>query len=248
MTTAPIGHNNQPPYDLDAFQPLEARAREIADAGAAWITLAAIETEEQAQKANDFLAQVRKIEKDADAERKAQKQPHMDAGAEVDKAFKGLLEPLSKIAGKIKPALTAFVQAKEKADLAEKARLADEARNAEEAAAQKLRQAQERGDVFGEAEAEQAAKDAADMAKAAAKAPKTQVSSATGGVRTMALRTTYRAEVTNMNQAFSFFRDHEKYGPELHEIVTRMAEAERRSASGVNEIPGIKFTEERKIA
>ena len=70
--TAGIGHNSggsDLPYDPAAFQPLELRAREIADAGAAWITLPKIETEEQAQKANDFLAQVRKIENDTDAER-----------------------------------------------------------------------------------------------------------------------------------------------------------------------------------
>ena len=65
---AGIGHNSGAdlPYDVTKFQPLELRAREIADAGADWIKLPKIETEEQAQKANDFLAQVKKIEKDAD--------------------------------------------------------------------------------------------------------------------------------------------------------------------------------------
>ena len=75
---AGIGHNSGAdlPYDVTKFQPLELRAREIADAGADWIKLPKIETEEQAQKANDFLAQVKKIEKDTEAERKAQKAPH----------------------------------------------------------------------------------------------------------------------------------------------------------------------------
>ncbi len=44
---AGIGHNSGAdlPYDLTKFQPLELRAREIADAGAAWIKLDKIETE-----------------------------------------------------------------------------------------------------------------------------------------------------------------------------------------------------------
>ena len=37
-TPAPMGHNSggNLPYDPEALQPLELRAREIADAGAAW--------------------------------------------------------------------------------------------------------------------------------------------------------------------------------------------------------------------
>lgn len=247
---AGFGHNSAAslPYDPDKFQPLELRAREIADAGAAWIKLAKIETEEQAQKANDFLAQVRKIEKDTDAERKLQKAPHDAAGKAVDAAFKGLLEPLGKIAGGVKPKLSAYLDEKRRAEEAEKARLAQEARKAAEEAAQKLAQAEARGDVFGQAEAEAAAKDAAKMVKAAAKPVKAQVASATGGGRTMAQRTTWRADIENMNKAFSWFRDHERYGQALRDLMIRMAEAERRSVEGVNEIPGVNFIEERSVA
>ena len=108
---ATMGDNNPPadlPYDLEAFKPLELRAREIADAGADWIKLPNIETEEQAQKANDFLAQVKKIEKDTEAERRAQKAPHEARAKAVDAAFKLLLDPLGKIAGPVKTKLLAF--------------------------------------------------------------------------------------------------------------------------------------------
>ena len=109
---AGIGHNSGAdlPYDVTKFQPLELRAREIADAGADWIKLPKIETEEQAQKANDFLAQVKKIEKDTEAERKAQKAPHDARAKAVDAAFKLLLDPLGKIAGPVKNKLLAFAQ------------------------------------------------------------------------------------------------------------------------------------------
>ena len=249
-TPAPMGHNSggNLPYDPEALQPLELRAREIADAGAAWIKLPKIETEEQAQKANDFLAQVKKIEKDTEAERKLQKKPHADAGAAVDKAFNGLLEPLSKIAGQVKPKLLAFAEAKAAEERAEKARLAEEARKAAEEAGRLKAQAEARGDVFGQAEAEAAAKDAEKMAKEAAKETKTQIKSATGGGRTLSARVTYRATIDNPNKAFAWFRDHERYGQALRDLMVRMAEAERRSVEGVDEIPGVTFTEERSIA
>lgn len=246
------GHNSGDamPYDLAAFQPLELRAREIADAGAAWIKLPKIETEEQAQKANDFLAQVKKIEKDTEAERKAQKAPHETAGKAVDAAFKGLLDPLSKIAGPVKSKLVAFADEKRRAEEVEKARLAEEARKATEESERLKAQAEQRGDVFGQAEAEKAAKDAAKMAKDAAKPVKAQIKSATGGGRTMAVRTIKRARITNINKAFAFFRDHADEGflNALQTEITRMAEFELRRKDGPSEIPGIEVYEERNIA
>ena len=242
-TPAPMGHNSggNLPYDPAALQPLELRAREIADAGAAWIKLPKIETEEQAQKANDFLAQVKKIEKDTEAERKKQKAPHETAGKAVDAAFKGLLDPLSRISGPVKTKLVAFTDEKRRAEEAEKSRLAEDARRAAEEAERLKAQAEERGDVFGVAEAEAAAKEAAKMEKAAAKPVKTQIKSATGGARTMALRKAKRARIANINKAFAHFRDHENrsYGEALETLLIRMAEAEFRRADGPDEIPGI---------
>lgn len=251
-TPAPAGHNSAGalPYDLTTFQPLELRAREIADAGADWIKLDRIETEEQAQKGNDFLAQVKKIEKDADAERKKQKQPHMDAGKAVDDAFKALLDPLSKISGLVKPKLLAFAKVKAEEEQREKARKAEEARKASEEAERLKAQAEQRGDVFGQAEAEKAAKDAAAMQKAAAKPVQTQIKSATGGGRTMAVREVKRASVAKINIAFGHFRDHENpaYREAIEGLLIRMAEAELRRADGPEEIPGFDIRIEESIA
>lgn len=250
--TAGIGHNSGAaalPYDLAKFQPLELRARDIGDAGAAWIKLPKVETEEQAQGGNDFLEQVKAIVKDTDAERRAQKKPHEDQGKAVDAAFKGLLDPLSKIADLVKPKLLAFTQEKARQEQAEKARLAEIARQEQEDAKRRLQQAQERGDVFGAAEAETAAKDAEKMAKAAAKPVKAQVKSASGGGRTMSVRKRHKVEsIDNLNKAYSWFRDHERYGQAIRELFTRMAEAEANSAEGVKEIPGITFKIEESIA
>lgn len=247
------GHNNPPsdlPYDLAAFQPLELRAREIADAGADWITLPKIETEEQAQKANDFLSQVKKIEKDTEAERKVQKAPHDARAKAVDSAFKLLLEPLGKIAAPVKQKLVAFADAKAEAERRAKAIQAEEARQQAEEAARKLAQAEARGDVFGQAEAEAKAKDAAKMAKAAAKPVQTQIKSATGGGRTMSARTIKRARIANINKAFGHFRDHPNpdYLASLESMLIRMAEAELRRADGPSDVPGFETYDERSIA
>ena len=249
---AGIGHNSGTdlPYDLTKFQPLEMRAREIADAGADWITLPKIETEEQAQKGNDFLAQVKKIEKDAEAERKAQKAPHDARAKAVDAAFKLLLDPLGKIAGPVKAKLLAFAEVKAEAERLEKARQAEEARKAAEEAERLKAQAEQRGDVFGQAEAEAKAKDAQKMAKAAAKETKTQVKSATGGGRTMAVRSVKRAKITSINVAFAHFRDHPNpdFRASLESTLIRMAEGELRRADGPEQIPGFEAYAERTIA
>lgn len=132
----------------------------------------------------------------------------------------------------------------------EKRKAADreEARRQQEEADRLRREAEARNDVIAQAQAEVAAKEAAKAAKAAAKPVKVNVASATGGGRTMAMRTNYRAEAENMNRAFSFFRDHAEHGPKLQEFIERMAEAERRSKDGAKEIPGIIFHEERTAA
>ena len=94
--------------------------------------------------------------------------------------------------------------------------------------------------MFGAAEAEAKAKEAEKMAKAAAKPVKTQIKSATGGSRTMAVRQIKRARIVNINKGFAHFRDHpnRSYGEALETLLIRMAEAELRRADGPSEIPG----------
>lgn len=243
-----IGANNPPPYDADVVAAHEKRLRELADAGGAWLDLGKIETEEQAGKLNDFITQARAAMKAIEDDRKAAKKPHLDAGAAVDGRFKTLTTPLDTLIGKLKRPLAAYLAEKQRAEDARKAAEREAARKAQEEADRLRREAEARNDVIAQAEGEKAAKAAEKAAKAAEKPARANVASATGGGRTMSSRTTYRAEVENVNRAFSFFRDHQFWGPKLVETMQRMAEAERRDAEGVNEIPGVKFHEERSVA
>lgn len=243
-----IGANNPPPYDADVVAAHEKRARELADAGGAWLDLGKIETEDQASKLNDFISQANKAMKSIEDDRKKAKQPHLDAGKEVDTAFKALATPLDTLIKKLKRPLSDYLTEKKRREDARKEEEREAARKAQEEADRKLREAEARNDVIAQTQAEEAAKQAAKAAKQAEKPARVNIASATGGGRTMSSRTVYRAEIENANRAFSFFRDHEFWGPKLIETMQRMAEAERRDAEGVNEIPGVKFHEERSVA
>lgn len=243
-----IGANHPPPFDPDVVAAHETRVRELADAGGAWLDLGKIETEEQAGKLNDFINQARRAGKEIEDARKKAKEPHLEASKAVDTKFKSLTGPLDTLIAKLKRPLADYLAEKQRREDARKAEEREAARKAQEEADRLKREAEARNDVIAQVEAEEAAKAAAKATKQAEKPARANIASATGGGRTMSTRITYRAEVENVNRAFSFFRDHEFWGPKLIETMQRMAEAERRDAEGVNEIPGVKFHEERSVA
>nr|WP_111299397.1 hypothetical protein [Paracoccus saliphilus] len=248
QAVAGIGHNNPLPYDAEAAAKLEGRVHELADAGGAWLDKGKVEDDEQAGKLNDFLTQARTCARDIEAARKEAKKPHDDAAKAVDVKFKTLAAPLEKLGLSLKSILTAFAAEKQRQLDEERRRQQEEARRKQEEADRLRREAEARNDVIAQAAAEEAAKAAEKEAKAAAKPARAQIASATGGGRTMATRTTYKAEVENMNRAFSFFRDHAEHGPKIRALFEQLAEAERRSRDGAKEIPGITFQEIRSVA
>lgn len=250
-TMAGIGHNNPQPYDPEVVERLEARVRELADAGGAWLDLGGIETETQAGKLNDLIAQVRAAYKEADDARKAAKEPHLEAGRAVDAKFKGLTGPLERLGASLKGLMTNYLDVKRAEEERRKAVEREEARRAAEEADRLRREAEARNDVIAQAEAGEAAKAAEKAAKAAEKPAKVNVASATGGARTMALRTTWRARTdddSKARRAFSFLLG----DPESHDAliaeIERLCTAARRRKGGPTEIPGVTWIEERTAA
>ena len=251
IQTAPIGHNHPPLYDIDAFEALKARVQEIADAGGDWLDLGKIETEEKASKLNDFIGQSRKTWKEVDEARKAAKQPHLDAGREVDTAFKALADPIENLVKKLKKPLADFA--------AEQQRILDEQRRKEREAAAKAaaeaeearRAAEARNDVLAQAEAEKAAKEAAKATKAAERPAKANIASATGGGRTMSTRTVYTAQIQSdgdARRAFGFLLADPDSREALVKEMERLATAARRRKDGPTVIPGITFNETQTVA
>lgn len=239
-----IGHNKGPVFNVEVVDALAKEASEIADAASEWAKFE-ITTETKAGELKDFLDAARAKHKEIEERRKAEKQPFLDAGRDIDAAFKKVTSVIE-AAGKIaKAPLEAFLR--------EQQRLADERKRAEQEAARRAAEEAERERLIAErnqnaaamVEAEEKAKAAAEAAKAAAEAARARVSSATGsGASSTSLRTVRSARISNINQAMLHYRDR----PELSEVITRMANADIRASRGASiAIPGIEIIEEKKL-
>lgn len=250
-----IGHNSGAvaPYDEAKFLELKGRVSALAETGGTWLDLGAIDTKERAQKAVDFTAQVKKAVKYIEDERKAAKQPHMDAAKAVDDAYKALSAPLTKLADRLSALMTAYQLEQQRIRDEERRQQEAEARRVAEEARRAAEEAARRNDVIGEAAAEEAAAAAEKAAKAAAKPQVVRLESATGGASTVAMRTYYTAhfdpdmpEDVARTKAFVVLSKNPEHRAKLDALLLRLAEAERRNKDGADQIAGITFTTEQK--
>lgn len=242
---APAGHNNPPPFDPKEVEALSGEANGFLDTAGKWIEAGDIKSEANAQRLNDFIAGVRKRKTHTDNARKEAKKPHDDAGKAVQAAYTPIITKLECAISKVQPLATKWLEKKDEEARQEAARKAEEARRQREEAERLAAQAEQRHDVSGEVDAE-AAKKAADQAeKDAARAAKqsAKVSSATGGTRSMGLRTNREAKIVNMRSLFFHYADH----PKVAECLKSLADADIR-AKDVDEakIPGIEIVETRR--
>lgn len=240
---AGIGHNIPPgPIIPDTIR---AKVQDFTDGAGAWLDLKAITSTEQAEKATDFVNGASAVWKAVDEARKAAKKPHDDAGKAVQEAFKPLLTKLELAAKKVGELQTAWLRAER--DREEALRREQEAkaqRDAEEAA-RRAREAEARNDIDGMVEAEAAALRAEKDAKTASKPVAARAGSATGAGRTVSLRTTWFAEVVNINHAFVAYRDR----PEVRELLERLATADVRAQQGEKTAPqGFTLRKQEKAA
>lgn len=228
------------PYDPVIHESLRLNVTAFCDAAGAWADLKQINSTAQSERLTDFVAGARGLFKKADEARKKAKSIHDARGAAVQKAFTPLLDKLERIATMMKAMQTDWL-------LREDARIKAEQRKAQEEADQKRREAEAaqaaaaaRNDVSGQVDAEAALKDADDAAKAAARETKAQSGSATGGGRTMALRTQAYAQIDNLRAVFMHFEGRD----EVKDVLQRLADAAIRGGEAV---PGA-TRQERKVA
>lgn len=238
---AVIGDNNPP-----APTPIEAAREVLSDIeteASAWFDGADIENDAQADEVSRIIDAARKAKARFEADRKAEKQPHLDAGKAVDEAWKPITAAVDRVTEVAKGALTPWLLAQEKAKRereAEARRVADEAaaaaRRAAEEADGSLATAKARDAAIAEAEAAQSRVAAAERDKAGAKG--------TGMARTVSLRTTWRAEVSDRRALLN------------HVARTRPADldaflsewANREVRTGAREVPGVTVWEEKVAA
>lgn len=239
--TAGIGHNSLAYY--------ADRLHDFAAGADVWNTRDTLD-DDTASRARDYLAGLKKLSKEADEARKAQKDPHTLAAKAVDDAWKPTLASIDRLVGGIEPKIAAYLRAK-KAEaeaaraLAERKRL--EAEAAARAAAEDAAQAQtEAGRIAADAaraEAEQIAARAAREERAAS--GPVRLESATGLARAAGVRVTRKARIFSVAIALAHYRAR----PEVAELVERLANADIRAAKGAPiEIPGIEIFEEESVS
>ena len=189
-----IGHN-QPDLKTSLemqYEDLFQRCQELLDASER--APAEIADDETQGKMGDFVKQVSACVKAAEANRKNEKEPHLQAGRVVDAVFKGITDPLSKVKKEIEKRMGVYARAK-----AEEARRAaeEEAKRQREEAARLAAEAEKTEDdttLDAAVEAENSAVAFEEDAKAKP-AEHARVRGDYGSVAT--LRTDWKFEVTD---------------------------------------------------
>ncbi len=185
-------------------------------------------THENAPAVRDVIARATALAKRIEDARKTAKQPHLDAGREVDASFKPPLEKVSGIGALAKKILTPYLAAEQ------------ERQRAEAEAARKLAEEAAKADSENAAKAEAAAREAERKAQDAGR-----VASKSGLARAVSLRTVRRAVVTDAKALVAHYAAH----PAVIEAAEKLANADIRAAKGAAvEIPGISIEEEKVVA
>lgn len=176
---ATIGHNEPPEAPSVVARLREEYAAEEKrrdDLLAGVERFKGIENDTDAGTAADFAKQISAAIKKADSHRKAEKEPFLEGGRQVDGFFKRIVDPLNKAKAKITAELTTWER---KLAEAERQRRLEEERRAREEAERKRQEAEaaaaaaETEDdltaaLFDEEVAEQASADAVDASRQAA--------------------------------------------------------------------------------
>lgn len=216
-----IGHNHPPA--------LEAHSLHIAELLELANGIVAIETQEQHDTAEALLDDIKKAKKAADDSRAAEKKPHLDAGKEVDDAYRPALAQADVAAKHIKAVSLPFREAQQVERDALAAKLRKEAEEALEAA-----QAALKSDDLGERAIAEIDLKTARIVTAQAK----KLDRAKSG-----LRARWEAEIVDKRAALNHYikRDPQSFT----DLIQTLAD---RDALGVRPaVPGIEY-HERKVA
>lgn len=234
--------DNNPPEPT----PLEA-AREtvsLLDVEAAnWFDGTPIENQAQADDVARLIDAARKAKTRFDNDRKAEKKPHDEAAKAVDAAWKPVIADAERVIEIGKAAQTPWLI---KVD-AEKRALEEATRRvAEEAAAEARRLAEQSDGSLAAAKARDAAIEDAKRAEHVAQLAANEKAGAKGAgmARTISLRTTYRAEVTDRRALLNHIA--KSHPGDLSVFLDDWAA--RAVRGGQHELPGVEVWQERSAA
>lgn len=234
---------------------IDQRYAAFAEAADIWAERSELD-EELAERANDFLAGAKRLLADAERARKAEKQPHLDAGRAVDQSWDAIKTRIEKLVAVVAPKLAAYLRKKQEFERAEAEAARQRAAEAEAAANAAKLDAANAASASARIEAEErAAAQAriAETAKADAEdlSGPTRVESATGLANRRGLRTVRKARITSLPQALAYFATHNR--AEIEELLLQLANAQARHAptvagqKRVPKIPGVEFVETQEL-
>ena len=255
------GHNL--PTEAEAtFDQLQARTSTLVETANRWANeRPEITNEEEAEKAGDFLDQLRKLGTDKtgaiDKARLAEQKPHTDAVDAIRERYRPVKRAVEIAAKLMKAKLTVWLNKKD-AEAAEERRRADDvARKAREEAEEAKKRAEDgEGDVIGNTlRAEEAKKRAEDTDRAARRAqagPK--VSSAYGG-RSKSLRSHTVVEIEDATKIPAKYLRRLCAAPYVTEALQRAVREDVAAYSQgtedgglVSTVPGITIRKEKVAA
>jgi len=239
--TPGMGHN-KPPFDATYIDGAKGKVREFADAAGDWLDLKTITTDEQAEKLNDFIKGTRDLAKLIEAQRVKDKEPWLTGSREVDAAYAPLMAPLKASITKARDLLTGFMNRKKAAEEAERQAEVERLRKERETAEKELAASQARNDVMTEAEREADLKKLDKAEKKAARPTRVKVASATGGGRSVGLRTIRTAKLIKRRTAFLYLE--ERHGEEIDALLVSLANRELRG--GAKSVDGFEIVETTK--
>jgi hypothetical protein len=230
--TATIGHN-MPPEPIDPFAAMATHINDLYELAEGALIGGEIDTPEKAEQIEALKADLKKAVADADKARKAEKEPHLEAGRAVDAKWKELTDKGTLAAKTAATALTPWLQKVQAEKDAEQERLRKEAEaKAEEA--RKAFVATAPTDLEARANAEQLAK---EVAKATAAA--NRINRAPTG-----LRTCWNATVTDYGALLAYMKQSDPQG--LRDMLDEYAQKQKNA--GVRMLPGVLIEAERKAA
>ena len=230
--TATIGHNN-PPEPLDPFAAMAAHIGDLYELAEGALTGSAIDTPEKAAQIETLKSDIKKAVADAEKARKAEKEPHLEAGRAVDTKWKAITDKGTLAAKTAATALTPWLQKVQAEKDAEQERLRKEA-EAKANAARNAFTTTAPTDLEARANAEQLAKEAAKATAAANRIDR----SATG------LRTYYNATVTDYGALLAYMKQSDPQG--LRDMLDEYAQKQKNAGARV--LPGVLIEMERRAA
>jgi hypothetical protein len=232
---------------VDPFEALKINVDDAYEEAKGWLNGAKVENQEQADALGKLYTMLDEAEKASEAQRKAEKQPHLDAGNAVDKRYKPLVDRAGAARKAVKTAVQRWndhlaellrIEAervrKEAADAAERAaKLADDARAENNLAAMEMAETQ-----IANAET------LADMAKRAENAKAVTKTAGARGIGTVPMRWVGRLNPAEPNAAQLLARH---YWQTRHADVMAfyLEQARRDVAAGARQIPGLTITQEK---